>query len=695
MTPEKLGRYEIVEELGKGAMGLVYLARDPLIRRQLALKTFRLGYSAGDAELEQFKARFLREAQSAGILSHPNIVTIHDVVVDDGGDFFIAMEYVKGTDLKRLMQRQGRLDLRFVFDIVAQIADGLDYAHQKGVVHRDIKPANIIITAEKQAKITDFGIARIDASNLTVEGQLLGTPNYMAPEQIQGKAVDHRADLFSLGVMLYEMVTGRKPFAGENLTAVTHRIVHDSPEPPGELVAGLPPGLGALLDRALAKSPADRYQRGGEMAADLRAIYDPKAERPASPRTASFLGDRPQDAGSSALGGTLGGATMVPSGTLAPGASSAPGATVAGGATITPGTTPSALSGTFGPQAVPTDLSARGAMPPSSIVGSGSESSPSVFPTADGTFAGGPTPPRALVAPAPSIGAASSPKGGSRWIALGATAAAILLVAILALVFLRGASTDADTDGAAVGDSGSSPTDDLVASGRAAMAQGEPLRAIELFDRALVIAAGDPEIRALREEARRMLEAGDLSPEERALRDAEQALDERRYDDAVTSAREALRLAPESDEAPQLIERAIEARDRQELARQAVRDRFTRSGGAEAPTQDRRPPPPRVERPAARATLAIEFRSRVSDGLVSVFVGSRSVFKENFRFSGGGGVLQHSGEVEAGEHRLRVYLRRAGGRTTTKELEGTFAAGGAKTLEIDVDAGGGLAVALR
>ncbi len=216
MSPQKLGRYQVIEELGKGAMGLVYLGEDPIIGRQLALKTFRVGLSAKDAELEQFRARFLREAQSAGRLAHPNIVTIHDVV-EEGGEFVIAMEYIKGTDLKHLMQRQDRLDLRFVVDIVAQISDGLDYAHSKGVVHRDIKPANIIITAEKIAKITDFGIARVDQSNLTVEGQLLGTPNYMAPEQIQGEDVDHRADLFSLGVMLYELVTGKKPFAGENL----------------------------------------------------------------------------------------------------------------------------------------------------------------------------------------------------------------------------------------------------------------------------------------------------------------------------------------------------------------------------------------------------------------------------------------------------------------------------------------------
>ncbi|MEM7356191.1 MAG: serine/threonine-protein kinase, partial [Acidobacteriota bacterium] len=239
MTPETLGRYEILGELGKGAMGVVYLGRDPLIGRQLALKTFRLGYSAGDEELEQFRERFLREAQSAGILTHPNIVTIHDVAVEPGGDFFIAMEYVEGTDLKILMQRQ-RLDPKFAIEVVAQIADGLGFAHSKGVVHRDIKPANIIITSDQQAKITDFGIARVETSNLTMEGQLLGTPNYMSPEQIQGQAVDHRADIFSLGVMFYELLTGKKPFFGENLSAVTHRIVFGDFTPVDDLVPGLP-----------------------------------------------------------------------------------------------------------------------------------------------------------------------------------------------------------------------------------------------------------------------------------------------------------------------------------------------------------------------------------------------------------------------------------------------------------------------
>src|SRR5262245_10493730 len=273
LTPNKLGRYEIVDELGKGAMGVVYLARDPLIGRLVALKTFRIGYSVKDQEMEQFRVRFMREAQSAGILTHPNIVTIHDVVEDSGdGLAFIAMEYVRGTNLKLLLQAEQQLSPQLVLDSTAQVADALDYAHANRVVHRDVKPANILITAENRVKITDFGIARLDSSNLTQEGQLLGTPNYMAPEQIQGKEVDSRADLFSLGVVLYEMLTRHKPFQGENLTVVSHRIVYDHFTPPREFVRELPPGIEPILDKALEKDPGRRYQRAKEMVDDLRRV---------------------------------------------------------------------------------------------------------------------------------------------------------------------------------------------------------------------------------------------------------------------------------------------------------------------------------------------------------------------------------------------------------------------------------------
>jgi serine/threonine protein kinase len=273
LTPPKLGRYEIVDEIGKGAMGVVYLARDPLIGRLVALKTFRIGYSVKDHEMEQFRVRFMREAQSAGILGHPNIVTIHDVMEQtDEGMAFIAMEYVRGTTLKAMLQSDQVLSLGYVVDIISQVAEALDYAHSHRVIHRDVKPANILITADNRVKITDFGIARLDTSNLTQEGQLLGTPNYMAPEQIQGKEVDHRADLFALGVVLYEMLTRHKPFQGENLTVVSHRIVYDQFTPPRDYADNLPPGLEKILDRSLEKDPARRYQRARDMVEDLRRV---------------------------------------------------------------------------------------------------------------------------------------------------------------------------------------------------------------------------------------------------------------------------------------------------------------------------------------------------------------------------------------------------------------------------------------
>jgi serine/threonine protein kinase len=275
LTPTKLGRYEIVDEIGKGAMGVVFLARDPLIGRLVALKTFRIGYSVKDQEMEQFRIRFMREAQSAGILTHPNIVTIHDVVEgSDDGLAFIAMEYVRGTNLKLMLQGEQPLSLAGVLDVIAQVGEALDYAHANRVVHRDVKPANILITADGKVKITDFGIARLDSSNLTQEGQLLGTPNYMAPEQIQGKEVDHRADLFSLGVVLYEMLTRHKPFQGENLTVVSHRIVYDHFTPLRDYVRDLPPGVDRILGRALEKDPARRYQRAREMVDDLRRVAE-------------------------------------------------------------------------------------------------------------------------------------------------------------------------------------------------------------------------------------------------------------------------------------------------------------------------------------------------------------------------------------------------------------------------------------
>ncbi len=276
----KLGRYEVVRELGKGAMGIVYLAKDPLIGRLVALKTIRPSAHADDEDTKEFQARFVREAQAAGILNHPSIVTVHDIGVDDPtGVSFIAMEYVEGQNLKEVLSAGRPLSFEQAADIIAQVAEGLDFAHAKGIVHRDVKPANIILLEGNRAKITDFGIAKITSgANLTTTGQFLGTPNYMAPEQIKGTPVDGRSDIFSLGICLYECLTHRKPFGGDSLTSISYKIVHEPFPPLQEVNPTIPDGFADVVSHCLAKDPVKRYQRGKDLATALRAVI--RGERP-------------------------------------------------------------------------------------------------------------------------------------------------------------------------------------------------------------------------------------------------------------------------------------------------------------------------------------------------------------------------------------------------------------------------------
>ena len=282
MDPGKLGRYVIEGVLGKGAMGVVYLAVDPVIGRRVALKT--LAVPADSEEAQEFAQRFLREAQAAGILNHPVIVTVHDAGVDeDTGLSFIAMEYIEGRSLKEMLQAGHAFTAVDVAMVGAAIADALDYAHAQGVVHRDIKPANILITSRGQAKITDFGVARLESSNLTAAGQFIGTPNYMAPEQITGAAIDGRSDLFSLGVVLFELLTGARPFGGSSMTEVTYKIVHEPPPIPSRARPGLPPAFNPIVLKLLEKDPARRYQRGAEVARVLESLGQVLAEAAGQP----------------------------------------------------------------------------------------------------------------------------------------------------------------------------------------------------------------------------------------------------------------------------------------------------------------------------------------------------------------------------------------------------------------------------
>ncbi|MBI2682459.1 MAG: serine/threonine protein kinase [Acidobacteriales bacterium] len=287
--PEKISRYVIAGELGVGAMGVVYQATDPNIDRTVALKTMRLDVHG--ASQEEMLRRFKAEAKLAGVMNHPNIVTIYDAGEFENV-FFIAMEYIQGNTLQSVLHDAGILRPEEILRLARAVCAGMDYAHRHDVVHRDIKPANIMLGRDGSVKIMDFGIAKSGA-HLTSAGTVLGTPTYMSPEQVRGKEVDGRSDLFSFGVCLYEMATGEKPFAGQNVTAVIYKIMNEEPAAPRSVDSSVPPGIEAAILRALAKDPDIRYQSGAELVEDLEkyrsasAVTPPKRVTPPPPPAAT------------------------------------------------------------------------------------------------------------------------------------------------------------------------------------------------------------------------------------------------------------------------------------------------------------------------------------------------------------------------------------------------------------------------
>ncbi len=280
-TVHQLGRYEIVAELGRGAMGAVFRARDPKIDRTVAIKTISVPAGAAK-DIEHYRQRFFREAQAAGRLSHPGIVTIYDVGEDETTHTpFIVMECVEGNSLDRLVATTstGKLPRDIALNLLQQIAGALDYAHRQGIVHRDIKPANLMVTTEGQPKIADFGIAKLAMAETTLPGHVVGTPAYMSPEQLNGKVVDGRSDLFSLGVIAYWLLTGVKPFDGDTITEICIQVATKDPAPPSEITSDLNLDFDYVLSRALAKDAAMRYQSGSELAADLDDLGSRKKPR--------------------------------------------------------------------------------------------------------------------------------------------------------------------------------------------------------------------------------------------------------------------------------------------------------------------------------------------------------------------------------------------------------------------------------
>ena len=267
--PEKFGRYEVIKVLGQGAMGLVYKAVDPVIERAVAIKVIQANPGLGEVELERMQARFEQEFRSAGALSHSNIVTIFDVGLE-GDLYYIAMEYVEGEGLDNVLGSRRVLSSKEVSDLAWEVGDGLDYAHGEGVVHRDIKPANILLTREGVAKITDFGLAKLEATTLTRTGALIGTPAYMSPEQVGGHSVAAQSDQFSLAIVLYQALTGERPFLGDSPSTIMYKIVHEEPILPCQLNRSLPPPVDQIFLRALDKAPDKRYPTCGDLALGLR-----------------------------------------------------------------------------------------------------------------------------------------------------------------------------------------------------------------------------------------------------------------------------------------------------------------------------------------------------------------------------------------------------------------------------------------
>jgi serine/threonine-protein kinase len=266
--PTRFGRYELLAELGQGAMGVVYKAHDPVLDRVVAIKTINL--TLPKDELAEYEARFYQEARAAGGLNHPNIVTIYDIGKSERVAY-MAMEFLEGEELRAALAAGQPLPLLQALDVVMQVAEGLAYAHERHIVHRDIKPANIMIVRDGLVKITDFGIARMRTTEVkTMTGMILGSPKYMAPEQVAGRRADHRCDLFSLGVVLYEAVTGEAAFQGDSIHGIMYQILHSTPQPPSARNPAVPHIVDLVVAKALAKNVDERYQTAKELIEDLR-----------------------------------------------------------------------------------------------------------------------------------------------------------------------------------------------------------------------------------------------------------------------------------------------------------------------------------------------------------------------------------------------------------------------------------------
>jgi len=275
-VPKSFGRYQVLGVLGRGSMGVVYKAKDPVIGRLVAVKSVPETLGLDTGKKQEYIKRLIQEAKAAGNLQHPNIVTIFDAGETELGPF-IAMEYLDGVTLKEILATGKKLTIPQLVEIIRQVGEGLDYVHQRGIVHRDIKPANLMIVENSLIKIMDLGIARLPFSDLTREGRLVGSPSYMSPEQLQGENLDGRSDLFSLAVVVYQAATGKKPFPGQNIQEICWRIIHDEWVPASKVDPGISPEFEAVLQKGLAKDREKRFQTGKEIFEAMRALLGDRA----------------------------------------------------------------------------------------------------------------------------------------------------------------------------------------------------------------------------------------------------------------------------------------------------------------------------------------------------------------------------------------------------------------------------------
>ncbi len=643
LRESRRGRYRIVDQIGRGSTGPVYLARDLTAGRDVALKTLNDAGSLDDADLERLRRLFLNEASTGSLLSHPGIVQIYDLIDEPGSaEILLVMEYVAGPSLAEILARPDPLPLDFVVNVTSEVAAVLDHVHAHGVVHRDVKPANILISGGAGIKLTDFGIAEVVGQDLADDLQRAGSPGYMAPERVLGAGVDAGADVWALGVVLYEMLTRRLPFRGESVAELVTAIASEPPAPlDGQGIAAIP-GLQPIVDRALAKEPADRYPSAGALAGDLRAWQ----------------------AGQRRLSATL------------PAVSIPPLAEAAGG-TRAPETSAGAGRGPrLGrlPRLGQLDLLWR----PDWL-------RPSEWLRSRGRMA---------------------------------VAAALVLAALAALwLGARGGSAPGTAADAALGERQRQRFEYLALLEEAGilLERGEGEAAAELFARAESLSPDARRIRMLRDQARRQAAdevAAEIEIEVAALVGIGSSdLAEGRLGDAAEAVRRALALSPDNARALAL-ETLIED-ERQAIQARALRAEAeaARSEVASAPPP-RRQAAPRVE-PAAQppaapvpvySDLEIDLHSELPRGVVTIYRAESQLFRRPFRFVEKRGFLRTRGvsggfkervRVKAGPSDFRVYLSLADRETQVRRISGILPPGGARALELRVDAQGALTVTFR